>query len=137
MRPLDQPRTLREEQKAFTRRRLVDAAVEVFGANGYTQATIEDITRAAGASRAAFYLHFKSKAEIVKVLLSEELLPDSDAIYENLRDVTEPTWETMRVFVAQLLTYWDNHTPALDILQQAFAADREEIGENWAHALLD
>jgi AcrR family transcriptional regulator len=137
MSPLDPPRTLREEQKAFTRRRLVDAAVEVFAATGYTQATIEDITNAAGASRATFYLHFKSKAEIVKVLLTDELLPDSDAIYENLRDVSEPTWDVMRVFVAQLLKYWDHHRPALDILQQAYAADREEIGEDWAHALLD
>jgi AcrR family transcriptional regulator len=130
-------RTLRDEQKAFTRKRLVDAAVEVFRRTSYNQATIEDITTAAGASRATFYLHFKSKAEIVKVLLDEELLPDSNALYERLYALREPTRADVRAFVRELIEYWDRHEPAIDILQQAHAADREEIGEGWAHALLD
>jgi AcrR family transcriptional regulator len=136
MSPLDQPRTLREEQKAFTRRRLVDAAVEVFAATGYTQATIEDITNAAGASRATFYLHFKSKAEIVKVLLTEELLPHSNEIYEQLHALENPTWAEARALVSDLLDYWDIHRGTIDILIQAHAAEPDEIGPGWGKALL-
>ena len=136
MSPLGPPRTLREEQKAFTRQRLFDAAVDVFERVGYTQATIEEITSAAGASRATFYLHFKSKAEIVKALLAEQLLPDSNEIYEQLHALENPTRVEARVLVADLLRYWDIHRGAIDILIQAHSAEPGEIAPGWGKALL-
>jgi len=136
MNPVQPPRTLREEQKAFTRQRLLNAAVDVFQRVGYTQATIEEITSAAGASRATFYLHFKSKAEIVKALLDEELLPDSNEIYEALHALENPTRLEARALVSDLLRYWDVHRGAIDILIQAHAAEPEEIAPGWGKALL-
>jgi len=55
------PATLRQEHRDATRRRVVAAARKVFVKKGYTRATIEDITAAAGVSRATLYLHFDSK----------------------------------------------------------------------------
>ena len=55
------PATLRQEHRDATRRRIVAAARKVFVKKGYTRATIEDITAAAGVSRATLYLHFDSK----------------------------------------------------------------------------
>jgi AcrR family transcriptional regulator len=43
---------LREEQKLLTRRLLIGAARTVFAARGYGAATVDDIVKAAGASRA-------------------------------------------------------------------------------------
>jgi AcrR family transcriptional regulator len=60
---------LREQQKAYTRERLLKAGRQVFDAGGYLPATIDDIVRSAGASRATFYLHFKSKRELAAALL--------------------------------------------------------------------
>ncbi|MFI6452039.1 TetR/AcrR family transcriptional regulator [Streptosporangium amethystogenes] len=57
-------RTLREAQKSATLEKLIDASREVFKEHGYS-ATIDQITRAAGASRATFYLHFGSKGEVL------------------------------------------------------------------------
>jgi AcrR family transcriptional regulator len=127
--------TLRDEQKRFTRERLIDSALEVFAAKGYAAATVEDITTAAGASRATFYLHFKSKADIVTDLLAKVLLPESDSIYEELHELPDPSWPEVRDFVESTLTYWDRHRAALDVLKQSFAIERDEVGEFWSSAL--
>ncbi len=63
--------TLRDEQKRFTRQRLMAAALEAFEEQGYAQATIDQVVAAAGASRATFYLHFKSKADLMQQLTSD------------------------------------------------------------------
>ena len=61
--------TLREAQKRMTREMLLDAGLEMFGRKGYAGATIDDIAKAAGATRTTFYLHFSSKADLVSQLL--------------------------------------------------------------------
>src|SRR3984885_5474822 len=65
MTEVDGPLSMREQQRAFTRRRLMEVAQQLFAAQGYPETTVDDIARAAGASRATFYLHFKSKAELM------------------------------------------------------------------------
>lgn len=47
------------------RSELVHAAFGVFAEKGYHAATITDITEAANLGRATFYLHFKSKREVL------------------------------------------------------------------------
>ena len=60
--------SLRDEQKRLTRRLLIEGAVTSFERKGYAATTIEDIVAEANASRATFYLHFKSKADVVLVV---------------------------------------------------------------------
>jgi AcrR family transcriptional regulator len=55
------PASLRQEHRDATRRRIIAAARKVFVKKGYARATIEEITAAAGVSRATLYLHFDSK----------------------------------------------------------------------------
>ena len=57
--------SLREAQKEMTRRRLVDAAAMSFRERGYAATTIEDVANGAGATRATFYLHFRTKADLI------------------------------------------------------------------------
>ena len=45
-----------------TKQRLLDAAEEVFAAKGYEAASVEEITRKAGANRAAISFHFEPSA---------------------------------------------------------------------------
>ena len=63
--------SLRVQQRTFTRERLLGAAKEVFAERGYVDATVEDIAARAGASRATFYLHFRSKTELTLALIEE------------------------------------------------------------------
>ena len=92
---------MREQQRAFTRRRLMEVAQQLFAAQGYPETTVDDIARAAGASRATFYLHFKSKAELMGAsidaaapaavetyhVLDEQLAVDGPQLPGRLREV--------------------------------------------------
>ena len=53
--------------------RLLEAAERVFAEKGLDRAKVEDITTQAGLSKGAFYLHFNSKGDAFKELLSEML----------------------------------------------------------------
>lgn len=53
--------------------RLLEAAERVFCEKGLDRAKVEDITTQAGLSKGAFYLHFDSKGDAFKELLSEVL----------------------------------------------------------------
>ncbi|GAB4345472.1 MAG: hypothetical protein Kow0099_25780 [Candidatus Abyssubacteria bacterium] len=59
------------EDKELRRRRLLDAARELFFERGYRDTTIEMITERAGVSTGAFYLYFKSKEEIYMTLYAD------------------------------------------------------------------
>ncbi len=51
--------------RAATRARIEQAALELFGAAGFEQVTIEEIAAAAGTSRRTFFRHVGSKADAV------------------------------------------------------------------------
>lgn len=46
------------------RKRLLDAAMQVIRAQGYSATSVDDICRAAGLTKGAFFHHFKSKEEL-------------------------------------------------------------------------
>lgn len=59
-------------EAAQTRRDLLDAALEVFGACGYASATLGQIADHAGVTRGALYHHFADKADVYDALLRRE-----------------------------------------------------------------
>jgi AcrR family transcriptional regulator len=54
-----------------TRRRLLDAAEQVFGELGYHDASIVKVTEAAGVAQGTFYLYFDSKKAVFDELLRD------------------------------------------------------------------
>ncbi|MDI3495180.1 MAG: hypothetical protein PWQ72_1307 [Pseudothermotoga sp.] len=52
-----------------TRMKLLQAAEKLFGTRGYRNTMISDITRAANVASGTFYVHFKSKEEILEELV--------------------------------------------------------------------
>jgi AcrR family transcriptional regulator len=63
-------RPLRSE----TRRRVLDAAAEVFAARGIASSSVSDIAQAAGLTKGAVYSNFGSKDELVLTLMEEHVL---------------------------------------------------------------
>ena len=72
--------SLREEHKAVTRRRIQEAARELFYVNGYTATTIEQIALGAGTRRSTLYLHFRDKEDILRLIAAEYGLRLSEVI---------------------------------------------------------
>ena len=61
----------RPERKEATRRRILDAAFEVFAERGYHEAVVDEIVRVSQTSKGAFYFHFPSKQDIFLRLVDE------------------------------------------------------------------
>ena len=56
--------TTRSAPQPDARTRLLDAAVQVIRAQGYSATTVDDICRAAGLTKGAFFHHFRSKEDL-------------------------------------------------------------------------
>jgi AcrR family transcriptional regulator len=54
-----------------SRKRIIDAAMDVFSTKGYAAANIREIAKDAGISVGGVYLYFKNKEELYKSLISE------------------------------------------------------------------
>lgn len=63
-----------KEDAQVTRHRILDAAVEVFGRQGVSQTSLNDIAKEAGVTRGAIYWHFTNKADLLNALWDEVLL---------------------------------------------------------------
>lgn len=64
-------RLTREQSRAQTRARLLDAAAELFAEHGVNGASVEQIAERAGYSRGALYGNFADKHELAMALLEE------------------------------------------------------------------
>jgi len=62
-------RLTREQSRAQTRQRLLDAARTLFAAQGYAATSVEQIALEAGYTRGAFYSNFRDKTDIFLTLL--------------------------------------------------------------------
>jgi AcrR family transcriptional regulator len=68
--------SLRDEQRALTRRRVLDGAEAVFARNGFNGASVEEIAREAGATTGALYSNFASKEDLFLALFDERVATD-------------------------------------------------------------
>jgi AcrR family transcriptional regulator len=66
-------RLTREQSKAATRERLLDAARTVFAASGFHGASVEEIAAAAGFSTGALYSNFDGKEDLFLALMEREI----------------------------------------------------------------
>lgn len=58
-----------ERRRASTRARIVDAAERLMREKGLEAVTIQDITEAADVGHGTFYLHFKTKADVLQPVI--------------------------------------------------------------------
>jgi AcrR family transcriptional regulator len=68
--------SLRDEQRALTRRRLLDSAEAVFARAGFHGASVEEIAREAGATTGALYSNFAGKEDLFLALFEERIATD-------------------------------------------------------------
>lgn len=79
----------RPDRRAERIPQILQAARSVFARSGFAQARMEDIAQAAGLSKAAVYLYFPSKDEVIAALL-QQYFADAFADLASLRDDPGP-----------------------------------------------
>jgi AcrR family transcriptional regulator len=120
-----QHRTQRDAQRETTRERLVEAASESFVDRSYATTTVDDIARAAGVTRATFYLHFGSKADVI-VELSHRLKDRSAELDQHLRRAIHAgDRSSIRAWLEAAFKFWDLIRPVAIALEEAASIESE------------
>jgi AcrR family transcriptional regulator len=73
METMETARMTREQSKAHTRERLLDAARSVFARGGFHGASVEEIASEAGFSTGALYSNFDGKEDLFLALMEREI----------------------------------------------------------------
>jgi AcrR family transcriptional regulator len=97
-----------------TKRSLVQAAMALWRANGYSRTTVADICRAAGVSKALFYFYFPRKEDV----LFEVGVLSTDVAHSVATELLGKPYEVPAVIIAVLVTIEDTmrrSTPELVI----------------------
>jgi AcrR family transcriptional regulator len=66
-------RLKRAESRELTRRRLLEAAGQLFARHGFDGTSVDDVAEAAGFSKGAVYYNFESKDELFEALVQENI----------------------------------------------------------------
>jgi AcrR family transcriptional regulator len=69
-----------------TREKIVDAAEQLFFANGVMQTSLEQVAEEAGVTRGAIYWHFSDKVALFKALHERVRLPQEDMVEQAVAD---------------------------------------------------
>ena len=103
-------KTRREEYAALTRSAILDAALELFGSDGYDVSSIDAIAKRARVSKGAFYHHFSDKKAIFDEVLREQMrlgtaevveamvAAQGDSVYDGRTAALTGAREMLRVF---------------------------------------
>ncbi|WP_420880824.1 TetR/AcrR family transcriptional regulator [Rhodococcus sp. (in: high G+C Gram-positive bacteria)] len=98
--------SLRALQKQRSRAHLLDTAARLIGERGFRETTIDDIAKAAGASRATLYSYFPSKDAIVHEIVVE-VWDRAEALYRDFGGLDDWSRPTVRNWVGRVVEAWE------------------------------
>lgn len=114
--------TMRDRHRIMTREHIQTAALEAFAERGYVAVTIDDIVRRAGIGRATFYLHFDSKAAVLRELRNTRMTVWSQQDAPRGGKSGRPS---IRAFFEKVVDFYTSAPELYTALHQARAADPE------------
>lgn len=123
----DNPRVGARGQR--TQQRILDAALQVFGQEGYHQCGIDRITKVAGCSRASFYQYFSGKEDVFRHLAGQ-VARQVNASIEVLRPLTADAegWAATRAWLARYADIYQRYEPVFQAFQAAAESDEAVAG---------
>jgi AcrR family transcriptional regulator len=122
--------TVRREQAARTRSLIVDAAGDLFVAQGYASTTVRQIAERAGVAPDTVYAAFGSKVRVLTAVIDARLAPRGD---ENVMDRPEATAvrdapdqrAQLAAFARDMAALSTRVRPVYEVLRTAQAADAD------------
>ena len=95
-------------------RKLLDAAMEVFGRRGYHAARVDDIVKVARTSHGTFYLYFSNKEDLLRALVTEagEVVGALDSALGPVAPGPEG-WLALRGWMERFSVEWQRYAPVL------------------------
>src|SRR4029077_14065383 len=105
--------------KPARRRQLLAAAQEVFVAQGYHAAAMDEIAERAGVSKPVLYQHFPGKLELYLALLDES----RDALADTVRTALGSTQDSKQRVTATFVAFFDFVSGAGEAFRLVFESD--------------
>jgi AcrR family transcriptional regulator len=99
----------RPAHRPSRRKEIIEAATKAFSRDGYVEARIEDIARAAGVAPTAIYYHFGGKEELFTQALRAATDGFSERIYQVRPDFDAPNVDGLRKVLAAGWDFWHTH----------------------------
>jgi len=114
-----------------TQQRILDAALKVFGEDGYHQCGIDRITKVAGCSRASFYQYFAGKEDVFRHLVGQ-VGRQLNASIEVLGPLTADVggWQAIRSWIDRYADIYDRFEPVFQVFQAAVESDEAVAGSS-------
>jgi AcrR family transcriptional regulator len=134
-------KSVRQEQAASTRARIVDAAERVFVENGFAGARIEDVATAGGVAVPTVYKVFTNKRTLLAAVVDETMtgtqsggVADQDWWTEQLEE-PDPA-EQLRLIARNARRIYDRAGAVLEVVRAAAPLD-PEIAAIWGGVATD
>ena len=113
---------VKQQQSAETRQKFIDAALELFGEQGYHETSMNAIATRAGFTRANLYLHFPNKAAIVAAKMLE-IEPELLDAFLALFTLESKDFTAIRGWLDFMVLRWEEHEVLFEATQFAVASD--------------
>jgi TetR/AcrR family acrAB operon transcriptional repressor len=111
-------------------KRILKAAAELIVHYGYDKTTVDEIARAAGVSKGAIYLHYKSKDDLFEALI----LSESEAMLARYYQLLEADPQGVTIF--NIYRYGLVALDQSPLLKAIFTHDRRVLGD-WVRRVRD
>ncbi len=112
-----------------TQQRILDAALRVFGEEGYHQTSIDRIAKHAGCSRVSFYQYFSSKEDVFRYLsgqVGRQVSASTEALDPLTSDATG--WAALRAWVDRYGDIYERYEPVFRSFAAAAESDEAVAG---------
>lgn len=120
--------------RSVRRRQVLDAATDVFVANGYHAAFMDEIAERAGVSKPILYQHFPSKLELYIALLDEQVAGLEQAIRHALSSTTDNR-ERVEACIAAYFSFVDDGGGAFRLVFESDLRHEPAVAERVERAL--
>jgi AcrR family transcriptional regulator len=107
-----------------TQQRILEAALRVFGEDGYDRCSIDRIAKRAGCSRVSFYQYFSSKEDVLR-LLAGQVARQVNAAAETIGPLTPDAdgRAAMRTWVHRYSEIYERYEPLFQVFEAAAESD--------------
>jgi len=121
--PRRSPSSGRKEKKAEVRRRILEAAKEIFFRNGFMEANLDEIAELAGVAKGTLYRYFDNKAQIYLAVLSRKAL----RFETKLQSALDPQDTPIEALVRVSRFYFQHYVENPDYFQIFWAIENQAV----------
>ena len=132
------PKAFTEEEKQIVRSKLIEAAMKFLATTGIKKTTVEELAKAAGISKGAFYIFYDSKELLFLDALEEEQAKIHEAIITNMQKY-EDKKEGFVAVVSQMYRHFMTNTWMLSLTNDEYEVLLRRVPQERiaAHIALD